>query len=122
MVATKVTFGRKRVGTNAEDPEKSASSGRDLKKASSSTKVKFGTVVVHVRSLDKTQVLSNVEYSTKALERSKSKLMKSGVTIRKRKDVPLYYMDESDSGKFIRKLNGRVERGVLENGVFKVTA
>jgi len=48
--------------------------------------------------------------------------MKSGVTIRKRKDVPLYYMDESDSGKFIRKLNGRVERGVLENGVFKVTA
>jgi hypothetical protein len=122
MAVTRITFGRKPVGSKAKDRDQSVSFEHDLKKSVPSTRVKFGNVVVHTRKPDKAEVLSNVEYSTEALRRSKYRLAKSGVTIRQRKDVPLYYVDENDAAKFIRKLNGRLERGVLENGVFKVTS
>ena len=49
-----------------------------------------------------------------------ARLTRSGVHIRKRKGVPLFSIDESDPSRFVRKLNGKVDVGVFEDGIFKV--
>ncbi len=61
-------------------------------------------------------------FSQAIRERARKKLAKPGVTIRPKKNVPLFHVDDVHAGTFIRKLNGRVERGILEDGVFKVIA
>ncbi len=82
-------------------------------------RVKFGAVTVAAAQLDQKAAQSNVEKGQRALARVAKKLSQPGVSIRAAKDVPLYSVDEIHPGRLIRKLNGRVERGVLENGHFK---
>ena len=66
---------------------------------------------------------SNIaEFSRAVRERARKRLAKPGIKIRPKKDVPLFHVDDVAAGTFIRKLNGRVERGILENGEFKVIA
>ena len=85
------------------------------------TKVSFGAVTVTVPKPSSAQVESNVAKSAEALERAKKRFVKAGVRLPARKDVPLYSADPDRPGVYIRKLNGVIDRGVLENGVFKVT-
>ena len=88
--------------------------------AASSSRVKFGCVTVSGAKPDPDTVRENVERSRAALERVAHVLTKPGIRIRPKKDVPLYSASEDEPGIFIRKLNGRLERGRFVNGSFKV--
>ncbi|MCZ8043251.1 MAG: hypothetical protein O9330_12275 [Beijerinckiaceae bacterium] len=83
-------------------------------------KVKFGDVTISGTKPSAEVVKVNVERSSLALERVAKKLMSPGVTIRPKKGVPQYSVADGEAGVFIRKLDGRVERGRVVGGVFKV--
>ena len=83
-------------------------------------KTKFGSVTISGSRPNPEMVSRNIERSSKALERVGKKLTKPGVSIRPKKDVPRYSVAENETGVFIRRLNGRVERGRLVKGVFRV--
>lgn len=82
--------------------------------------VRFGNVTVSVQKPTRADVEHNVSLSTQALERAKHGLIRGWVRIPAKKNVPLFYADPAVPGRFIRRLNGRTESGVLENGLFKV--
>ena len=92
------------------------------KRAAGRMKVTFGGVTVSVQRPNAAQVRHNVELSTMALERAKKRLMRPGVRLNAKKGVPQYFADVEKPGVFVRKLDGKVERGVIENGKFKVIA
>jgi hypothetical protein len=82
-------------------------------------KVKFGDVTVTAPAPSATLVKRNVQISTQALDRLATRLGKPGVTLRKRKDVPLYSLDSDDPDVMIRTLNDKTERGHMVDGVFQ---
>lgn len=86
---------------------------------SKATTVKFGSVKITGQHPDAEVVNQNIERGTKALERLARDLGRPGVSLRPRKNVPLYSAAD-EPGIFIRKLNGRVDRGRLVDGQFKV--
>lgn len=45
-------------------------------------------------------------------------LLKPGIKIRRKKNVPLYWLDENNSNIMIRELNGKTDRGTFKNGKF----
>jgi hypothetical protein len=83
-------------------------------------KTKFGRVTISGSCPSPDIVSRNIERSSKALERVGKTLTKPGVTIRPKKGVPRYSVADGETGVFIRRLNGRVERGRLVKGVFQV--
>jgi len=83
-------------------------------------KVKFGSAVISGAKPNAKLVQANVERSTEALERVTAKLAKPGVSLRAKKGVPRFSISENEAGVFIRRLDGRTERGRLVNGVFEV--
>lgn len=83
-------------------------------------RVKVGEVVVMVHKPTAAEVRQNVAKGSSALGRLKDRLIRPGVRVYAKKDVPLYFADAERPGTYIRKLNGKIERGVLENGAFKV--
>lgn len=83
-------------------------------------KVKFGGVVISGAALPAEEIEKNIARSTQALERLGSGNLGPGVVLPKTKGVPLYSAAEGEQGVFIRRLNGRVERGRLVNGAFEV--
>ena len=85
------------------------------------TRVTVGNVTVAVHEPTAAEVRRNVDQSTEALKRLRAKLIRPGVRIYSRKDVPLYSADPDRPGVYVRKLNGQIDHGVLEDGVFKVT-
>jgi len=86
------------------------------------SKVTFSGVTVSAPKPTAADIERNVTMSSEALERAKKRLMRPGVRLYEKKDVPLYSADPDRPGVFIRKLNRKTERGVLENGIFKVIA
>jgi hypothetical protein len=82
-------------------------------------KIKFGDVVITAQRPSDAEIRRNAEESTAALARALPRLVRAGVRIYPKKDVPLYWADPDNSDGFIRKLNGKVQRGVLEDGQFK---
>ena len=84
------------------------------------SRVKFGSVTVTGMKPTAAAVKINVERSTQALERITKSLARPGVMLRPKKDVPQFSVAEGESGVFIRRLNGRVERGRLVGGRFRV--
>ncbi|MDB5577586.1 MAG: hypothetical protein JWR80_2762 [Bradyrhizobium sp.] len=48
------------------------------------------------------------------------KISRPGVVIRAKKDMPQFSVAEGETGVFVRKLNGRIDRGRLVDGTFKV--
>jgi hypothetical protein len=100
---------------------KDVAAATTVKTAKKRAKIKFGGIVV-ARSVKPSliEVQQNISASTLALKRAKGRLVKGGVRIYKKKGVPLFYVDPSRPGTFIRLLDGKEERGVLENGIFKV--
>ncbi len=85
-----------------------------------SVKINIGNMTVRVAKPNAEQVEANVAFSTLALERVAKKLRRPGVRLNAKKNVPLYSADPEQPGRYIRSLNGRVERGVFESGAFKV--
>ena len=80
---------------------------------------KFGSVVVTGSRPSPASVEANVHRSTAALERATKKLVKPGIFIRAKRDVPQFSVVEDEPGVFVRRLNGRIERGRVVAGVFK---
>ncbi|MBI0534126.1 hypothetical protein D9599_00865 [Roseomonas sp. KE2513] len=85
------------------------------------TRVTFGTATVTTRKPARAEVEHNVEASTEALRRAGDRLARPGIRLPARKNVPLFEADPDRPGGFLRRLNGRTERGILENGRFTVT-
>jgi hypothetical protein len=83
--------------------------------------VTFGDVTITAPRPSDEEIRRNVDASTAALERALPAFLRPGIRIYPKKDVPLFWADEDNPGDgFIRKLNGKIERGVLdENGQFK---
>jgi hypothetical protein len=84
------------------------------------SKIKFGSVTISGAKPSAAAVKANVERSAKALERVTKSLLKPGVVIRAKKNVPQYAVAEGETGVFVRRLNGRTEHGRLVNGKFRV--
>lgn len=90
------------------------------KAAPKRTRVKVGGVVILGDKASAAQVRRSVALSSDMLGRLASKVAKPGVRLYASKSVPLYSADPDHPGRVVRKLNGKVDRGVLENGAFKV--
>ena len=89
-------------------------------KGTRGSKVKFGSVTISGSKPSARLVEINVERSTAALERVVKRLERPGVDIRAKKDVPQFSVADGEPGVFIRRLNGRVNRGRLIDGAFEV--
>ena len=61
----------------------------------------------------------SVEASQAALRRMAQRIVRPGVSIRRRKGVPYYHADDDDPAVIIRTLDGVVERGFFADGEFK---
>jgi hypothetical protein len=83
--------------------------------------VTFGDVTITAQRPSDEDIQRNVEASTAALKRALPAFLRPGVRIYPKKDVPLFWADEDNPvGGVIRKLNGKIERGVVdEDGKFK---
>jgi len=92
-----------------------------LRKETGGTRVTFGTATITTRKPSRAEVEHNVEASTEALRRTGEGLARPGIRLPARKDVPLFQADPERPGGFLRTLNGRTERGILQNGRFTVT-
>ncbi|CAN5652841.1 hypothetical protein BH10PSE5_BH10PSE5_21760 [soil metagenome] len=84
-------------------------------------RVKIGGVFISGDKASPAEVRTAVAKSTAALGRLGKKIAKPGVRLYVARDVPLFSADPDHPDRVIRKLNGRTDRGVLEDGVFKVT-
>jgi hypothetical protein len=89
-------------------------------KGARGSKVKFGSVTISGNKPSASLIKQNVERSSAALERVVKRIDRPGVDIRAKKDVPQFSVAEGESGVFIRRLNGRINRGRLVNGAFEV--
>ncbi|MDF8335738.1 MULTISPECIES: hypothetical protein [Novosphingobium] len=89
-------------------------------KGARGSKVKFGSVTISGNKPSAGLVKKNIERSTAALERVVKRLERPGVDIRAKKDVPQFSVADGEPGVFIRRLNGRINRGRLVNGAFEV--
>jgi hypothetical protein len=79
---------------------------------------KLGEVTVRGARPSREMIAANVMRSTQALERAGEKLIKPGVHLPEKKGVPRYSADENRPGLFIRRLNGQITTGRLQNGQF----
>ena len=82
-------------------------------------RVKVGGVYVSGDKATAAEVKNAVAKSTEALVRLANTISKPGVRLYAGRNVPLYSADPDHPDRVVRKLNGRTERGVLENGAFK---
>jgi hypothetical protein len=83
--------------------------------------VRFGDVTITAKRPSDAEIQRNVEESSRALARALPALVRPGVRIYPKKDVALYWCDQDNPNIFIRKLNGKTQRGVFEDGQFKAT-
>jgi hypothetical protein len=83
--------------------------------------IKFGDVTITAQRPNDAEIQRNVEAGWAGLARALPRLVRPGVRIYPKKDVPLYSCDPDDPNIFIRKLNGKTQRGVFEDGQFKAT-
>jgi hypothetical protein len=86
-----------------------------------SGKVRFGDVTVPAANLTAEQIEKNIAEGQAAMRRLAERIVRPGVSIRRRKGVPYYHVDADDPGVIIRTLDGVVERGVFADGAFKKT-
>lgn len=104
--------------------DRASASGRfvtvNAAKAERATTVKFGNVTIKGSRPSREVIKTNVERSSKALERVSKKLMSPGINLRPKRDVPRFFAADGEYGVFIRRLNGVTERGRLVDGIFQV--
>jgi hypothetical protein len=80
--------------------------------------LKFGAVTVSNTAPDKATVAANVTAGRDALRRAGEALVKPGVKLQLRPEVPRFRADASERGMLIRELNGTEQRGRIVNGTF----
>ncbi len=91
-----------------------------VKKAGGKTRnVTFGSVTVRAVVPEKAEVARNVATGQHALERVRQKIIKPGVRVVSRRNVPFYHVDPDQPDQVIRKLDGKIERGRFVNGEFQ---
>jgi hypothetical protein len=79
---------------------------------------KLGEITVRGARPSPELVKANVNRSTQALERAGERLIKPGIRLPAKKGVPRYSADENNPGTFIRRLDGEITIGRLQNGQF----
>lgn len=60
----------------------------------------------------------NIARSQSAMRALGICILKPGIEIERKRDVPLYHADENEPGVIVRELNGKIERGHMRNGIF----
>lgn len=85
-------------------------------------KVTFGSVTVATAVPAHDEVERNIEAGQAAMARGLRALLKPGVRILSKKNVPLFSVDPDNPRIIIRKLNGKTDRGTLnrKTGTFEV--
>ena len=81
--------------------------------------VTFGSVTVRAAVPATADIDRNVASGQSALARARAAMLKPGVRLSTRKDVPLYHVDPDRPDEVIRKLDGKVERGRFVDGAFQ---
>ncbi len=84
-------------------------------------RISIGNLTLVVPRPTKTEVQENVRRSTEALGRALVRLTRPGIRLRPKRGIPLFQVDENDPDIFIRDLDGKRERGLFQDGEFKVT-
>lgn len=90
-------------------------------RGSRKVKTKLGNVTVSGAMPSAELVKINIARGAQALERVGKNLMKPGIRLPDKKGVPRYSADENTPWVIIRRLNGKVSIGRLENGQFVET-
>lgn len=110
------------IGSMAEQRITTSSTATTFRAAKSAkarnVTTRLGEVTVRGAKPNPELVKANVARSTQALERAGQKLMKPGVHLPEKKGVPRYSADENEPGVFVRRLDGKVTTGRLQNGRF----
>ena len=97
-------------------PQKAARSGV------AKQRISIGNLTLVVPRPTKAQAQESVRQSTEALTRALTRLTRPGIRIRPKRGIPLFQVDENDPDVLIRDLDGKRERGTLQDGEFKVIA
>lgn len=82
-------------------------------------KITYGSVSMKATRAAEAALVENIVRGQMALKKVRKKVVKPGVAMRARKDVPLFFADPSDPKRVIRELNGKRERGTFEDGEFR---
>jgi hypothetical protein len=82
--------------------------------------IKFENLIISGPVPHKKILKTNIKRSTEILRRLAKCLETPGVDFPDKKNVPLFSVSEGEKNVFIRRLNGRTERGRLVDGNFKV--
>jgi len=106
----------------ASDAVRPASSLRTANLRVPKQHIRIGNLTLVVPSPTKTQLQENVRQSTEALARALTRLTRPGIRLRPKRGIPLFQVDENDPDILIRDLDGKRERGTLQDGEFKVIA
>ena len=85
-------------------------------------RISIGNLTLVVPRPTKTQVQENVRQSAEALSRALTRLTRPGIRLRPKRGIPLFQVDENDPDILIRDLDGKRERGTLQDGEFKAIA
>ena len=83
-------------------------------------RIRFGSVEVVAPKPAPAEVARNIEQGRTALARAMGGLTTPGVELKRRKGIAFYAIDPERSDRLIRTIDGRRDRGVFENGQFKV--
>jgi hypothetical protein len=78
-----------------------------------------GSTTVLVRLPTKAEARRNIAEGQAALARAQREIMKPGVKLVFRRDVPSFEADPTNPRRVVRLLNGRRETGVFVRGKFK---
>lgn len=80
--------------------------------------LRFGAVTVTNAVPDAATLVFNVNAGREALVRAKGALVKPGVKLGHKSEVPKFRVDAQDPTTLIREVNGRTDRGHIVGGTF----
>lgn len=82
------------------------------------TTFRFGSVAAKSSAPHPDVKSANIAAGQQALMRAKGAFTKRGVSLRHRKDVPVFFADPNEPSVLIRRLDGKEERGRIVAGAF----
>jgi|GEM_PF-958266 len=83
-------------------------------------RIRFGSVEIVAPKPEPAEVRRNIEQGRTALARAMGSLTTPGVELKRGKGIAFYAIDPERPDRLIRTIDGRRDRGVFENGQFKV--
>jgi len=94
--------------------------GVHLEREDATYEITLGAVTVRGLRPSEEQIARNITAGQQALERGVKALLKPGVRLYPKKNVPLYSVSDDDVNVYIRKLNGKADKGRIVDGEFQV--